>query len=568
MSATLQADTKQALDLSYWAYSQAGTDYSTKSTALPDGFSYLMSGGAPVIEYDPSTGFYGAAVASSTGQVVVAFEGTNLYTGNSVFTKAQTFDDVSITYGLQALSYATAYDFTETAIKDAEADGYSADAVSLTGHSLGGADAEYVAQQTGLPGTTFGAPGISNDNSDFSGANFNDYVDRGDPVGNYAPGGNEDTILQSQTIAHYGQALYVGPYCNATLLVTGSIAYALATSSTSATYAAAEYLAFVANLGAAASSYHPLGNYATDLGLPPPTGLAATGGQDLSSGGILGLFGGTDISGFDLTAPGAVQVSGDTVAVTANGKTATLTLPASGATVSLTSDGAGGTLVLPSAANSGYVFAGSAGATIQGGSGSLYFAGGNGPVSVAGGSGNTTLLAGTGTAVFQGGSGTNLIQGGSGASTLVAGTGASTLVGGSGTTVEFAAASAPVTMIGGAGATTINGTTGTGAEQVFTSQGQALIALNGAADTLVGGSGAASVLGGSAADIYGFINGHAGGSEIIVGLKATDVISFGGYGGDPITSEGVLNGSDLLTLSDGTNILLQGIDHKVFNNLT
>jgi hypothetical protein len=566
MSATLLPDTEQALDLAYWAYSQVGTDYVDGPTALPPGFNYLMSGGAPVIDYDPSTGFYGAAVVSSIGQVVVAFEGTNLYTGNGVFTSAQIFDDVAITYGLQAPSYETAFDFTETAIKDAEADGYSSDAVSLTGHSLGGADAEYVGQQTGLPGITFGAPGIPNDNTGYSGAYFYDYVDRGDPVGNYAPDGNENPILQAQNIAHYGQALYVGPYTNAALLITASIAYEAATSSTSPAYAAAEYAILFSSLGLAASYYHPLGNYAADLSLPPPAGLSA-GGQDLSASVAPGFFGGTDIRGFDIEAPGALQISGDTITATDDGLTANLTLPASGATVSLTSDGSGGTLVLPRAASSGYVFAGSNGATVQGSSGSLYFVGGSGPVSVSGGSGNTTLLGGSGTSMLEGGSGTNLIQAGSGASTLVAGTGASTLIGGTGTTVEFAAGSAPNTMIGGAGSATINGTTGSGSETIFTGRGEAFIALNGAADSVVGGSGASSVLGGTAPDVYGFIHGYAGGSEIIFGLKATDVITFGGYGGDPIVSEGVVNGSDLLTLSDGTIILLQDIDHKVFNGL-
>ena len=54
---------------------------------------------------------------------------------------------------------------------------------------------------------------------------------------------------------------------------------------------------------------------------------------------------------------------------------------------------------------------------------------------------------------------------------------------------------------------------------------------------------------------------------VIAGLTASDSIAFGGYSGDTLTSEGVLAGADLITLSDGTVILLQGIDHKVFENL-
>jgi hypothetical protein len=52
---------------------------------------------------------------------------------------------------------------------------------------------------------------------------------------------------------------------------------------------------------------------------------------------------------------------------------------------------------------------------------------------------------------------------------------------------------------------------------------------------------------------------------VISGLTSADTIVFGGYGGDPIVTEGTLSGGDLITLSDGTLILLQGIDHKVFS---
>lgn len=577
MSETLTPSNEDYLDLAYWAYSQVGTDYVDGPTALPFGYSFLMSDGAPVIHYDPYTGFYGAALVSTTGQIAITFEGTNLGTANHIFTLAQIFDDADIVYGKIAPAFTSAYDFTEQVIQDAEQD-YGSTAASdifLTGHSLGGAEAEYVAQQTGLPGTTFGAPGIATDDTGHTGSNFFDYVDEGDPVGNYAPDGNETPILQAQNIAHYGQALYVGPYSNTVYLIAASVAYLAAESATSPYVAAAELSAALASLGTAATYYHPLGNYAKDLHLPAPPGpsasgllsTAGSGGADLSASTIASQNGDIDIPGFDIDTPGAVQISDGTITLVDDGQSDSLPLPPSADTLSLTSDGAGGTLITDGAASSGYVFAGSDGATVRGGAESLYFLGGSGPVSVTGGSGATSLFGGSGTAVLQGGSGTNVLYGGSGASTLVAGTGVSTLIGGSGTTQEFADGSAPVVLIDGSGASTVNGATGSGSETVFTGSGQSVITLDGAADTVVGGSGAASVVGGSGADVYGFIDGHAGGSEIIIGLKSTDVIAFGGYAGDPITSEGVVQGSDLLTLADGTVILLQAIDHKVFNGL-
>jgi Ca2+-binding RTX toxin-like protein len=577
MSETLAPSNEDYLDLAYWAYSQVGTDYVDGPTALPFGYSFLTSDGAPLIDYNPCTGFYGAALVSTTGQIAITFEGTNLGTANHIFTFAQILDDFDIVYGKVAPAFTSAYDFTEQVIQDVEQEDGSTAAsdIFLTGHSLGGAEAEYVAQQTGLPGTTFGAPGIATDNTGHSGANFFDYVDRGDPVGNYAPDGNETPVLQTQNIAHYGQALYVGPYTNASYLIAASIAYLAAESTSSPYVATAEYGAAALSLATAASYYHPLANYAKDLCLPAPPGPSAnglqstegSGGADLSAGTVPFPDGTIDIPGFNIDSPGAIQVSGGTVTLFYDGESDSLAVPASADTISLTSDGAGGTLITSSAASSGYVFAGSNGATVQGGADSLYFLGGSGSVSVTGGSGDTTLFGGSGTAVLQGGSGTNLLYGGAGAATLIAGTGASTLIGGSGTTQEFAEGSAPVVLIGGSGATSVNGTTGTGSETVFTGGGQSFIALDGAADTVVGGSGAASVIGGSGSDVYGFIDNHAGGSEIIFGLKNTDVIAFGGYAGDPITSEGVVQGSDLLTLADGTIILLQGIDHKVFNGL-
>jgi Ca2+-binding RTX toxin-like protein len=585
MSATQTSAAQQALDLSYWAYSQAGTNYVDGPTQLPDGFSYLLSDGAPVIGYDPSTGFYGAALVSPAGQVVVAFEGTNLDSGNNIFTTAQAIDDAYITYGKVPLSFISAYDFTQTAIKDAEAAGSSPADIWLTGHSLGGADAEYVGERTGLAGITFGAPGIATPESvvsiieddDFSdpNSNFVDYVDRGDPVGNYAPDGNENPLLQAQTIAHYGQPDYVGPFTNATLLFTASVAYIAAQNSTSPTVAAADYAASSASLALAADEFHPLANYVADLGLPDPGASAGVsvqfgaGNEDLSASVTAGEDGGIDIPGLDIGAPGAVSIYGGSITITSDGQDYSLPLPdGTGETLSLTSDGQGGTLVSPGAASSGYVFAGQYGATVQGGAGSLTFVGGSGAVSVTGGSGNTTLVGSTGsTSVLVGGSGTNVITGGAGSSTLVGGTGASTLIGGSGSTDAFARGAAPAVLIGGAGASTIYGATGSGTEEVFTGGGVAFAGLDGAADTVVGGSGASSVVGGSGEDVFGFINGHAGGSMVIARLSPSDSIVFGDYSGDPITSEGVLDGSDLITLSDGTTILLQDIDHTVFKGL-
>jgi Ca2+-binding RTX toxin-like protein len=159
-----------------------------------------------------------------------------------------------------------------------------------------------------------------------------------------------------------------------------------------------------------------------------------------------------------------------------------------------------------------------------------------------------------------------VLTGGSGSNILVAGAGASTLIGGSGTTTEFAKGSGPVELVAGTDGTTIMaGQYGTGVETFFTAPSTtAIMALNGAADTVVGGTGHSTVLGGTGPDVYGFLNGHAGGTEEIEGIKANDILIFGGYTRYPIASEGVVNGSDTITLTDGTVITLVGFAHKVF----
>ena len=223
--------------------------------------------------------------------------------------------------------------------------------------------------------------------------------------------------------------------------------------------------------------------------------------------------------------------------------------------------GAGTGTTVSTATSPGTVTGGTGAVTVAGSTGPLTFIGGAGAATVTGGSGNTTLFGSTGDAnsVLVGGSGNNILVAGSGA-------GASTLVGGSGNTTEFGNGSGAVEFVAGAnGHTTMAGQYGTGVESFFTAPGTtAIMALNGAADTVVGGTGSSTVIGGTGPDVYGFLDGHAGGTEAIEGIKPNDILVFGGYASYPITSEGVVDGSDRITLTDGTEITLVGFDHKVF----
>ena len=88
--------------------------------------------------------------------------------------------------------------------------------------------------------------------------------------------------------------------------------------------------------------------------------------------------------------------------------------------------------------------------------------------------------------------------------------------------------------------------------------------LGSGADTFVGGGGTSFVQAGSGADVFGFVKGAAGGTEYIYGFNAKDNIAFDNYGTGYVPTEQVVNGSDVISLSDGTTIHLVGYSEKLF----
>jgi hypothetical protein len=72
---------------------------------------------------------------------------------------------------------------------------------------------------------------------------------------------------------------------------------------------------------------------------------------------------------------------------------------------------------------------------------------------------------------------------------------------------------------------------------------------------------------GSGADVFGFVLGHAGGAESILGFNGKDTLAFSsgyGYSLTNAPSETVGSLGDVITLSDGTTITLVGYEAKVF----
>ena len=125
-------------------------------------------------------------------------------------------------------------------------------------------------------------------------------------------------------------------------------------------------------------------------------------------------------------------------------------------------------------------------------------------------------------------------------------------------------------VAGSAGITGINESGSTGAETIATSplgnSGTMVAILGSGADSVLGGSGASTITGGSGSDVFAFIKGHAGGSEVIIGFTASDNLAFAGYGytGASLPVETVGAFGDVITLTDGTTITLAGYTHKIF----
>ncbi|MGE2731120.1 hypothetical protein ACQI4F_16690 [Mycolicibacterium vaccae] len=116
-----------------------------------------------------STNIFSGMVAKTwvtpEGQVIISYQGT---TGgshllfNPLITISQIIADLQVVFTRTTpVSFYQAVAFAEKVQAAAALQGYAADDIFVTGHSLGGWQAQFVAQQIGLAGIGFEAPGIN-----------------------------------------------------------------------------------------------------------------------------------------------------------------------------------------------------------------------------------------------------------------------------------------------------------------------------------------------------------------------------------------------------------------------
>lgn len=212
------------------------------------------------------------------------------------------------------------------------------------------------------------------------------------------------------------------------------------------------------------------------------------------------------------------------------------------------------------------VFAASAGDLVFGGTGSMLFVAGSGNNTVVAG-GNSTLFGGSGHGLYFEGAGSFLLDVENGSDTVV---GAASIT--SGLSQLFAPNGGAVYLFGdtrnvliaGPGNVTLN---------AGGSSGDNVLVGNTGADTLVAGSGTnfliagiggnTTMSGGANVNTFTFINGGAGGNDLIQNWNANDRLLLAGFAPGGITKQKVTGGSDHITLSDGTQITVENFAHKI-----
>lgn len=211
-SGTHTPTVSQFLNASNATYSLAGT---------PSGLTPFLHDGKQLVISDQFSGMAAKVWQTPDQQVVIAFQGT---TGgdnmliNPTILVGQIAADIQAASQHVSQSQKDALAFTRFVVHEAGERGIDTNNIFVTGHSLGGIEASYVAQQTGLGGISFESTGLPAASTGVgTGANFANVITYGDPVGSmasdiqgfqpfapaYKPG-------SEGAMPHYGHVIAVG----------------------------------------------------------------------------------------------------------------------------------------------------------------------------------------------------------------------------------------------------------------------------------------------------------------------------------------------------------------------
>ena len=197
----------------------------------PTGMTPFTVNGTQLSYHDDTNGAVSHVWLTAENQVLITFAGT---TGGEnalidpLLTVGGLASDIQVVLQKVSAGQTAALAFTQQVIAQANAKGYDNSQIFVTGHSLGGIEASYVAQQTGIGGIAFEATGIPTSTTGAgNGANFVSIVTAGDPVGNFSTDIDAEQpwapayVPPSQgggSYAHYGTVVQIGSAADNVLL--------------------------------------------------------------------------------------------------------------------------------------------------------------------------------------------------------------------------------------------------------------------------------------------------------------------------------------------------------------
>jgi hypothetical protein len=132
---------------------------------IPGGLVPFTVNGFQMSATNVLSGMVGMAWVTPEGQIIIAYQGTSggshlLF--NPLIAISQVLADIQVIFtGTTPWAFHDALFFARWVRAEAARQGYASDDIFVTGHSLGGWEAQYVAQQIGLAGIGFEAPGMN-----------------------------------------------------------------------------------------------------------------------------------------------------------------------------------------------------------------------------------------------------------------------------------------------------------------------------------------------------------------------------------------------------------------------
>jgi Ca2+-binding RTX toxin-like protein len=284
--------------------------------------------------------------------------------------------------------------------------------------------------------------------------------------------------------------------------------------------------------------------------------LFSSGSGTLSGGSgasVIALYGSASASNTIILSGTGDTVAGDagSDAISISGAASSALVFGSGTTTRVQDNGSHDTIVAGSGATT---VAGNGDALVFGGAAGLLFTGGSGTATIVGGPGNSTIDAGSGGVVFSAGSGGATVNG------------LATLFGAPGADLDYVGSVGGALAVFGNGAETIDASASSTSNTLWggiDATGGDLMVGGSGTDTLIAGTAADTMSGGSGSNMFLFIQGQAGGADVVTDFTAADTVFLMNYG---IAEAGIAlagavsgGGNTTLALSDSTTITFLGV---------